>query len=109
MAAALWGAAAADVLSFPIGTLVAFLHNHRMLQVFGRPDDHLASMKRKVELAQAQLDAILGTAPPPSKAATLAGDAVLGQPLRAAGAATAAAAGLANTLATGVAGALPTY
>ena len=79
------------------------------LQVFGRPDDHLASMKRKVELAQAQLDAILGTAPPPSKAATLAGDAVLGQPLRAAGAATAAAAGLANTLATGVAGALPTY
>ena len=66
-------------------------------------------MKRKVELAQAQLDAILGTAPPPSKAATLAGDAVLGQPLRAAGAATAAAAGLANTLATGVAGALPTY
>ena len=46
-------------------------------------DDHLQVMKRKVELAQAQLDAILGTVPPvkAAKDAFVSGVGVVGVPV----------------------------
>eukprot|EP00977_Amphora_coffeiformis_P027367 scaffold34606_cov192-Amphora_coffeaeformis.AAC.13 len=37
MMAALWSASMADVLQFPAAQLIAFLQNHKMLQLFDRP------------------------------------------------------------------------
>jgi cyclopropane-fatty-acyl-phospholipid synthase len=37
MAAALWSSSTCDVLNFSAITLISFLHNHRMLQIWGRP------------------------------------------------------------------------
>ena len=37
MMAALWSASMEDVLSFPAAQLIGFLCNHKMLQLFGRP------------------------------------------------------------------------
>ncbi|CAM9582314.1 unnamed protein product, partial [Laminaria digitata] len=37
MAAALWSSTAADVMGHSALAMISFLHNHQMLQVFGRP------------------------------------------------------------------------
>jgi len=40
MMAALWSASIGNVLNFPISQLVGFMSNHKMLQIFNRPEVH---------------------------------------------------------------------
>ena len=46
MMAALWSASMADVLNFPADQLVGFLCNHKMLQIFDRPQVRSCSRSR---------------------------------------------------------------
>ena len=45
MMAALWSASMEDVLNFPAAQLIAFLCNHKMLQLFDRPQVRLSCLK----------------------------------------------------------------